>query len=216
MFGAKMPFQPQSGARRIEFFEKSVLPVTASVFFLFIAYGGITTFVALFANSIQVNAGAFFLAYAATLALIRPIAGKLSDRHGETFVIVPALVITILALIVLSFSTGLFGVLVSAVLFGIGFGSAQPALLAATIRLARPDRKGVANASLLTATDLGIGLGAIMLGWVSQYTSYQVLFTVSAVSVACSLLLFTFFVKRLLKNKGLCPLNTGSLPSEIS
>ncbi|CAM4387924.1 hypothetical protein PAAL109150_24100 [Paenibacillus alkaliterrae] len=28
-------------------------------------------------------------------------------------------------------------------LYGIGFGSAQPALTAATIRLAHPDRKGV-------------------------------------------------------------------------
>lgn len=209
-FGAKMPFRPQPGARKIELFEKSVLPIMASVFFLYIAYGGITTFVPLLANSIKVNSGAFFLAYAATLALIRPIAGKLSDRHGETFVIVPALVITISALIVLSYSTGLFGVLVSAVLYGIGFGSVQPALQAATIRLARPDRKGVANASLLTATDLGIGLGAIMLGWVSQYMSYQVLFTVSAVSVALSLLMFTFFVKRLLQDNRPSPLNTRS------
>ncbi|MBD1379881.1 MFS transporter [Metabacillus arenae] len=200
-FGAKMPFRPQLGGRGIEFFEKSVLPATASVFFLFIAYGGITTFVPLFADSIDVNSGTFFLVYAATLILIRPIAGKLSDRYSETFVIVPALVITISALIALSFSTGLFGVLFSAVLYGIGFGSAQPALQAATISLVRPDRTGVANASFTTATDLGIGLGAIMLGWVSQYTSYQVLFTVSAVSVAFSLLMFTFFVKRLLKNK---------------
>jgi len=209
--GAKIPFRPQPGARRIELFEKSVLPIMSSVFFLYIAYGGITTFVPLLANSIKVNSGAFFLAYAATLALIRPIAGKLSDRHGETFVIVPALVITISALIVLGSSTGLFGVLVSAVLYGIGFGSVQPALQAATIRLAHPDRKGVANASLLTATDLGIGLGAIMLGWVSQYMSYQVLFTVSAVSVALSLLMFTFFVKRLLKDNRPSPLNTHSL-----
>ena len=216
MLGAKMPFRPKSGARRIELFEKSVLPVAASVFFLFIAYGGITTFVPLFAESIQVNSGAFFLAFAATLALSRPISGKLSDRYGEIFVIVPALVITICALIVLSLSTGLIGVLVSAVLYGIGFGSAQPALTAATIRLARPDRLGVANASISTANDLGIGLGAIMLGWVSQYTSYQALFTVSAVSVVISLLLFTFFVKRLLKNNGLRPLNTDSLPSETS
>jgi MFS family permease len=216
MFRAKMPFRAQSGVRRIVFFEKSVLSVVASNFFLFIAYGSITTFVPLFSNSIKVNSGAFFLAYAATLALIRPIAGKLSDRHGETFVIVPALVITISALIVLSFSTGLFSVLVSAVLYGIGFGSVQPALQAVTIRLARPDRIGVANASLSTATDLGIGLGAIMLGWVSQFTSYKVLFMVSAVSVAFSLVLFTFFVKRLLKDKRLSPLNTGSLSSEGS
>ncbi|GMA63032.1 MFS transporter [Alicyclobacillus fastidiosus] len=216
MLGAKMPFQPQSDTRKIELFEKSVLWVAASNFFLFIAYGSITTFVPLFTNSIKVNSGAFFLVYAATLALSRPIAGKLSDRYGETLVIVPALAITMLALIVLSFSTGLFSLLASAVLYGIGFGSAQPSLQAVTIHLARPDRIGVANASLSTATDLGIGLGAIMLGWVSQYTSYKVLFLVSAVSVAFSLALFTFFVKRLLKGKGLRPLNSGSLPSETS
>jgi MFS family permease len=196
MFGAKMPFRPQPGARRIELFEKSVAPISTSVFFMFIAYGGITTFVPLFADSIKVNSGAFFLAFAATLALSRPLSGKLSDRYGETFVIIPALVITILALISLSFSTGLFGVLASAVLYGIGFGSAHPALQSATIRLARPDRKGVANASLATATDLGIGLGAIMLGWVSQYTSYSFLFAVSAVAVTFSMLVFIFFVQR--------------------
>ncbi|WP_028551639.1 MFS transporter [Paenibacillus sp. UNC451MF] len=200
-FGAKMPFHPQVGARRIELFEKSVLPISTSVFFMFIAYGGITTFVPLFAESIKVNSGMFFLAFAATLALSRPLSGKLSDRYGETFVIVPALVITMMALICLSLSTGMFGVLVSAVLYGIGFGSAHPALQSATIRLAHPDRKGVANASLATATDLGIGLGAIMLGWVSQYTSYSFLFAVSAAMVAFSMLAFIFFVKRSLKTK---------------
>jgi MFS family permease len=115
-FGAKMPFKPQSGSRRIEIFEKSVFPVTVTIFFLFFAYGSITTFVPLFADSIGVNSGMFFLIYAATLFLSRPIAGKLSDKYGESFIIIPALVVTTSALIVLSFSTGLFGVLASAVL----------------------------------------------------------------------------------------------------
>lgn len=207
--GAKMPIKPKSEVRKIEFFDKSVLPVTVSVFLLFIAYGGITTFIPLFADSIKVNSGMFFLVYAATLVLSRPIAGKLSDRYGEMFVIVPALVITIIALIVLSFSAGLFGVLTSAVIYGIGFGAAQPALQAVTIRLVPPDRTGVANASYSTATDLGIGLGAIVLGWVSQYTSYQTLFMVGAVSVVLSLLTFTSFMGRL-KNQSFQSVNTAS------
>ena len=77
----------------------------------------------------------FFLFYAATLASIRPIAGRLSDRFGEAPVIVPSLVVTMSALIVLSFSTGLFGVIVSAVLYGIGFGSVQPSLQAVAFSL---------------------------------------------------------------------------------
>lgn len=202
MFAAKIPFQQKKmDTRKIELFEKSVLPITISVFFLNIAYGGITAFVPLFTTSLAVNSGAFFLVYAATLVLSRPIAGKLSDRHGEKFVIIPALAITILALISLSLAEGLIGILVSAILYGIGFGSASPALQAATVRVAHPDRRGVANASLLTATDLGIGLGSIVLGWISQYTSYSALFIVSAVSVGCGLVVFRFYVNRLVQNK---------------
>lgn len=200
-FMTKIPFQRRAAIGRMEFFERSVLSVTVAIFFLAVAYGGITTFLPLFAESLQLNSGTFFLVYAIALTLIRPMAGKLSDRYGETFVILPALGITILALIVLSLSTGLTGVIISAILYGIGFGSAQPALQAATLRLARPDRKGVANASFFTAFDLGIGFGAIMLGWISQYTGYQTLFTVSAVSVAISLFIFAILVKRLLKPK---------------
>lgn len=138
----------------------------------------------------------FFLSYAATLVLIRPIAGKLSDRLGDASLIVPSLSVTALALVVLSFSAGLWGVIIAAVLYGVGVGFVQPSIQAVTIRMARPDRIGVANASLSTATDLGIGLGAVILGWVSQYTGYRVLFIVTAVSVTFSLALFTVFVKR--------------------
>ncbi|MFC0027733.1 MFS transporter, partial [Neobacillus cucumis] len=111
-FGAKITFTPQTASRKIEPFEKSLFPVMVSVFLLFIAYGGITSFVPLFADSIKVNSGTFFLVYAATLVLIRPFAGKLSDKYGETFVIIPAKVVTISALVVLSFSTNLFGVII--------------------------------------------------------------------------------------------------------
>ncbi|TDG00764.1 MFS transporter [Paenibacillus piri] len=197
----RMPFQPKPAKGRLELFERSVLSVTAAIFFLAVAYGGITTFLPLFADSLKVNSGTFFLVYAVTLTLVRPAAGKLSDRFGETVVIVPALLVTIASLVVLSFSGGLTGVVVSAVLYGIGFGSAQPSLQAATLRLAHPERRGVANASFLTAFDLGIGLGSIVLGAVSQYTGYPALFAVSAASVAVSLLIFAVWVRKLLKRK---------------
>ncbi|TDF94805.1 MFS transporter [Paenibacillus piri] len=194
-----IPFQPKASTRRITLFEKSVLPVTASYFFLAIVYGGITTFVPLFADSVGVNPGTFFLVYALSLTLIRPVAGKLSDRLGAVLVIVPALLVTASALLVLSASAGFAGVIIAAVLYGIGFGSVQPALQAANLRLAHPDRRGAATASFMTAFDLGIGLGSIVLGWVSQYTGYPALFTVSAVCVCISLLIFIVFVRRLLQ-----------------
>lgn len=77
LFLVKIPFQPKTTSRRIEFIEKSVLPVTVAIFFVAVSYGGITTFLPLFAVSIKVNPGTFFLVYAVALTLIRPIAGKL-------------------------------------------------------------------------------------------------------------------------------------------
>jgi MFS family permease len=197
-FGAKMPYRPGPGATGFGIVEKRALPILASLFFLFFAYSSITTFVPLFASSIKVSSPAFFAAFAATLAVVRPLAGRLSDRFGEAVVVVPALVITILALITLSLSTGLPGLVASAVLYGIGFGTSHPVLHAATIRIARTSRQGAANASVSTAADLGIGLGAMALGWVSQHASYQRLFTVAAASVALSLLVF-IFARRVLR-----------------
>lgn len=194
----RAPYQAKPSAGRIQLVEKSVLPVTVAIFFLAVAYGGITTFLPLFAESIRVNPGTFFLVYAVALTLIRPFAGKLSDRFGEAAVIIPSLVITAGALIVLSQSSGLPGLITAAILYGIGFGSAQPALQAATLRIAPENRRGAANASFMTAFDLGIGLGAILLGLVSERIGYAYLFTVTAVSVVVSLVIFAVFVRRLL------------------
>lgn len=194
----KAPYQAKPSAGRIQLVEKSVLPVTAAIFFLAVAYGGITTFLPLFAESIRVNPGTFFLVYAVALTLIRPFAGKLSDRFGEAAVIIPSLVVTAGALIVLSQSSALPGLITAAILYGIGFGSAQPALQAATLRIAPENRRGAANASFMTAFDLGIGLGAIVLGLVSERIGYAYLFTVTAVSVVVSLVIFAVFVRRLL------------------
>lgn len=194
----RAPYQAKPSAGRIQLVEKSVLPVTAAIFFLAVAYGGITTFLPLFAESIRVNPGTFFLVYAVALTLIRPFAGKLSDRFGEAAVIIPSLVVTAGALIVLSQSSGLPGLITAAILYGIGFGSAQPALQAATLRIAPENRRGAANASFMTAFDLGIGLGAIVLGLISERIGYAYLFTVTAVSVVVSLVIFAVFVRRLL------------------
>ncbi|PQZ49819.1 MULTISPECIES: MFS transporter [Bacillus] len=198
-FGTKIPAVQHTSKKPISFFEKTVLPVAIVTFFLSFTFGGITTFLPLFAANIQVNAGTFFLVYAVTLTVIRPLAGKISDKHGEGIIIVPALFILIVALLVLAMTNGIVGLVITAILYGIGFGSVQPALQIVTLRLASPEKRGVANATFFTAFDLGIGLGAILLGFVSQLMGYQMIFIVCAVSGFISLLIFILLVKKMLK-----------------
>lgn len=82
------------------------------------------------------------MVYAIVLTITRPFAGKLADRYNEGAVVIPAVIIAVIALAVLSVSTGYVGVMCSAVLYGIGFGSAQPTLQTATVNLVAPTKKG--------------------------------------------------------------------------
>ncbi|WP_439743044.1 MFS transporter [Bacillus pseudomycoides] len=197
--GTKIPAIQHASKKPISFFEKTLLPIAIVTFFLSLTFGGITTFLPLFAAKIQVNAGTFFLVYAVTLTVVRPFAGKVSDKYGEGIIIIPALFTLIAALLVLAMTNGIVGLVITAILYGIGFGSAQPALQVAMIRLASPEKRGIANATFFTAFDLGIGLGSIILGFVSQLMGYQMLFLVCAVSGFISLLIFILFVKKTLK-----------------
>lgn len=198
-FITKIPKVKYTEKKQISFFEKTVLPIAIVTFFLSFTFGGITTFLPLFAAKIQVNVGIFFLAYAITLIIIRPLTGRISDKYGEEIIIVPALFILAIALLVLILTKGTIGLVITAILYGIGFGSAQPALQVATIRLAPPEKRGVANATFFTAFDLGIGLGSIILGFVLQLMGYEMLFIVCALSALISLLIFILFVKNSLK-----------------
>ncbi|TSB47405.1 MFS transporter [Alkalicoccobacillus porphyridii] len=191
-----IPFTAQKGTLRIVFFEKSLTSVMLTTFLFFISYGGITTFIPLYSASIGFNSGTFFLIYAATLIISRPLSGRLADKYGYAIVVIPAICTTILSLIVLGLFTNPLGIILSAVLYGIGFGSTQPALQAAAIRLVAPNRTGVANASFTTAADFGIGLGAIILGLLAPYTDYSTMFIISAMSVGAALCVFIFLVRK--------------------
>src|SRR5690606_32691694 len=119
-----LPFQRATERKRFELYEPTTLPVSVAVVFLAFAYGAVTTFVPLFAVTIDVNPGIYFLVYALALAVSRPLSGTLSDRLGEAAVIVPGTALTAIALAVLGSARGLGGVVAAAVLYGIGFGSA--------------------------------------------------------------------------------------------
>lgn len=198
----RLTFQRTEERKGIAIYDPATLPVSLAVAFLAFAYGAITTFLPLFAVSIDVNPGIYFLVYAVALTVVRPLAGTLSDRYGEARVIVPAKALTIIALMVLSGATGLGGIIAAAVLYGIGFGSAQPALQAALLNMVPRERFGIANAAFFTAFDLGIALGSTLLGWVAQWLGYPALFTAGAVSVAVSLATFLFIVRPQLTRRG--------------
>lgn len=194
---SQMPFQPKERNRPVVLFNKAVMPVAATVFFFAMVYSSIVTFLPLFAESIQVNKGLFFTVYALFLLVVRAFSGRLADRHGAAPVIIPGLVSATLTMLVLWRTENLTGIIIAAVLFSIAFGSAHPILQATALRLVPPDQKGVANATYISAFDLGIGLSSILLGRIAEAQGFAAMFLTTALFGAIAVLIYLYFARRI-------------------
>ncbi|GIP32203.1 MFS transporter [Paenibacillus sp. J2TS4] len=159
---------------------KMIFPALLNVL-LAITYSGLLSFIALFGESVHLEqVGLFFLFNAFTIIIIRPISGRLFDSRGHAAVLIPAAISVIASLIVLSYTTSLLLLIVSALLYGLGFGAIQPTIQAWMIRSSTREQHGMANSMFYNSTDLGVAVGALMLGAISTVSSYAAMYRYSA------------------------------------
>lgn len=84
----------------------------------------------------------------------------------------------------------------SAAMIGLGNGHMYPAFLNMFIKLATNDQRGTANSSILTAWDVGMGLGIIAGGFLLEYISYSAAFWGAAVVQGMGTLIFFLFTRK--------------------
>lgn len=182
--------------------DSRILIASVTLFLAAFGYGGVTSFVALFARERGVQPeGLYFSVFAAAMLFTRPIVGPLADRIGHRRVLIPCLAAVSLGYLVLSLSRSRFGFASSALLFGLGFSSVYPAFAAYMLRLTSPARRGSTFGSMLSAFDTGIGSGSIVAGFVSGRAGYAAAFglaaAVASVSVPYFLLVDRTVLRRL-------------------
>ena len=107
--------------------------------------------------------------------------GKLIDNKGFGVGVWPGVVLVPAALILLSLSDSLAAFLICGAVYGIGIGAAQSSLQTMAIVNASKDRTGAANATFFTGFDGGIGVGAVLAGFVSAVWGYGGMFAFMAI-----------------------------------
>lgn len=175
--------------------EKQALFPTLLALLLGFTYSGIVTFITLFGVEKDIaNVGWFFFANAAMVLLIRPLAGKLFDRKGHQWVLLPGAFFAIAGLIILSFTSGTMGLVMAAIFYGVGFGMIQPALQAWVINRVPPHKRGVATGTFFSGFDLGIGLGSVVLGLLAQFTGYGLMYRLSSLLMVIYLIVYVMYL----------------------
>ena len=187
-----------------EFFSRSllewrVLMVSVTLFLYSFGYGGITSFVALYADANGIAPkGIFFIAFSLVVVVTRPFSGRLADRIGHRRVFLPCLVLIVVSLALLAAMPTFWGMLSAAIVFGIGFGSAYPAYVAYVTRHVTPARRGAAFGGILAAFDTGIGTGSVVAGYIIQRFGFSAAYGFAAALSSLALPYFLFAEKRFL------------------
>jgi MFS family permease len=167
---------------------KPALPAAWLAFCMGMGVGPVVAFIAIFARQRGINnPGLFFTAQAVALMLSRTFSGRISDRKGRAFVIVPGLICIAAGLLLLPFVHNLLELMLSALLIGLGFGSSQPATMALTLDLVSLDDRGMAVSTYFLGFDSGISAGSFILGAVATPFGFSTAWVVAACCVLLGL-----------------------------
>jgi MFS family permease len=174
--------------RRNGFLEWRVLVVSITLALYSFGYGGITSFTALYADASGVTPkGLYLTALAIVILVTRPLFGHLGDRLGYRQVFVPCLVLIACGLGVLALGGSRRLLIASAIVFGLGFGTAYPTYVGYVMKGVSAERRGAAFGAILAAFDTGIGTGSTSMGWVIQHYGFRAAFAVAAALAALAL-----------------------------
>ena len=163
-----------------DLFEKSALLPAFLCFLHSITFGGIMSFIILFGQETGIeNVGIYFVGHVSMILISRPFAGKLFDRKGHPFVIIPGVLLMIIGLFILSYATSIYSLVAASLCYGLGYGAAHPSLQAWAIQRSPEERKGAANGTFLSSLDLGYAIGAVLLGLIATHTNYATMYRIS-------------------------------------
>ncbi|MBP2643874.1 MAG: mdtG 2 [Firmicutes bacterium] len=160
-----------------------------------VGYGSVIAFIALLAQEAHIdNPGYFYLVGTLCIILSRGISGRLFDKKGYVWVILPGAIILLSGLFMLTKTSSLTMLLEAAVLYGFGVGMIHPALQTWMLNLVQASRRGAASATFYNMLDVGTSVGTIILGSVAEKTGFIGMYIYSAGAMGIFLLIFVLHV----------------------
>jgi predicted MFS family arabinose efflux permease len=173
-------------------FDKKALLPSILVFLLCVTFGGVFNFIDGLGKEagLGANVSLFFLIFMFVMLFIRPLSGRIFDNRGHTLLIYPAGVCGVLGLLLLAVTDNFMILFVSAVFYGIAYGTIHPTLQSWAVSQVDPNKKGTANAMILTYMDLGMAVGAPSLGLVAGQIGYRAMYGYTSLFIVLLLIIY--------------------------
>jgi len=164
--------------------------VEAAVLFM---YGTIEVFLPLYGLSQGIGAfqiGICLAAQVITLAVTKPVMGRLSDRHGRSGQIVWGALLGVAAAACMAASANFILLLALSILIGLSLSIVTSATSAAVADISRCEMRGSAMGVFGTIMDVGHSAGPLLSGMVVSFFGFQAAFIGSAIILAVTVVSF--------------------------
>jgi len=167
-------------------------------------FGVLSNYLAIYGKEvlgITGGTGTYFMLCSVGLILSRLQGGRALRKGRLTHNASEGVVISLIGYTLFILMPGWVGYYGSALLIGLGNGHMWPAFQNMTINVAHNNQRGTANSTILISWDIGMGLGILLGGVISELLGYAAAFwtvaAVNAAGVACFFLATkAFFLKR--------------------
>lgn len=198
----KAAAKPSSSAPRAHgvkaLLEPTTVPIGIAACLVFFSYSAVLTFLTPFAEETNLTGAAsfFFVAYAIAMFVSRLFTGKLFDRHGAVAVMVPSFFCAAAGFALIGTAPNGVMLIIGAAVLGFGIGTIQSCGLTMAVQATTIDRLSFANSTYYAFTDLGVGIGPLVLGAIIPMVGYRGLFLSMIVVIAVAFLWYLVVEKR--------------------
>ena len=168
------------------------------------SFGVLSNYLAIYGKEVMGitgGTGTYFMLCSVGLILSRLQGGKALRKGRLTHNAGEGMVISLIGYTLFIAMPNMLGYYGSALLIGLGNGHMWPAFQNMTINVAENNQRGTANSTILISWDIGMGLGILLGGVVSELAGYSAAFwTVVVVNATGVIMFFTatkqFFLAR--------------------
>lgn len=172
--------------------------IAVNMVFYGLCFGVLSNYLAIYSKEVMGitgGTGTYFIILAVGLIASR-LQGSKALRQGKlTLNAAEGTILSTIGYLLFVACPNEIGYYGSALFLGLGNGHIWPAFQNMVISIAHHNQRGTANSTLLVSWDVGMGLGVLVGGFVSEHFGYSSAFWTVAAAQTCGTLLFLFATK---------------------
>jgi predicted MFS family arabinose efflux permease len=179
------------------FISPSAIPIAILTIVILMPYGAVLNFITIYCKNVNTGTSAlFFLSLAFGLTISRLFAGKEFDKNGPFRLLIISYVLVFCAFPVLIAFDSSITLSISALMIGMAFGISFPVYQLMLNNVLPTSMRITANSLYLTAIDVGIGIGVVIMGYFTEYADIKLAFGLCGVFGIVGLLYYLFYVDK--------------------